>query len=66
MKAALVKTITEFNITLDLIQSKKPGAAEYIREIPADHYAYCAAPLKEFPQFFHTTSNITELLNFIF
>ncbi len=39
MKAALVKTITEFNITLDLIQLKKPGAAEYIREIPADRYA---------------------------
>lgn len=66
MKAALVKTIMEFNTTLDLIQSKKPGAAEYIREIPAAHYAYCAAPLKEFPRFFHTTSNIAESSNFIF
>ncbi len=66
MKAALVKMIIEFNTTLDLIQSKKPGAAEYIHEIPADRYAYCAVPLKEFPQFFHMTLNIAESLNFIF
>jgi hypothetical protein len=66
MQAALVKTITEFNTTLDLIQSKNPGAADYIRKIPADRYAYCAAPLEQFPRFFHTTSNIAESSNFIF
>jgi len=66
MNAALIKTVTEFNTILNLIQSKKPGAADYIREIPANQYAYCTAPLKQFPRFFHTTSNITESSNFIF
>ncbi len=66
MKVALVKIVAEFNMILDLIQSKKPGAVDYIREIPADQYAYCAAPLKQFPRFFHITSNIIESSNFIF
>src|SRR6266480_6743685 len=66
MNAALIKTVTEFNTILNLIQSKKPGAADYIREIPANQYAYCTAPLKQFPRFFHTTSNIAESSNFIF
>ena len=63
MKACLVKTISKFNTTLDTIQAKKPGAAEYIRNIPADHYAYAHSPLITFPRFFHTTSNITESSN---
>ena len=63
MKACLVKTISEFDTTLDTIQAKEPGAAEYIRNIPADHYAYAHSPLTDFPRFFHTTSNIAESSN---
>jgi len=63
MKACLIKTISEFNTTLDTIQAKKPGAAEYIQNIPADHYAYAHSPLATFPRFFHTTSNIVESSN---
>ena len=46
-----------------MIEAKKPGAAEYIRNIPADHYIYAFSPLVDFPRFFHTTSNIAELSN---
>lgn len=63
MKACCVKTTSEFDNILNTIEVKEPGAAEYIRNIPADHYAYAYSPLIDFPRFFHTTPNIAESSN---
>ena len=47
-------------------EAKNPACVEYIRRIPRDQYAYCAAPLTEYPRFFHTTSNVSESGNSTF
>jgi len=60
------KTTAGFDDVLNKIEAKNPACAEYIRRIPRDQYAYCAAPLKEYPRFFHTTSNISESSNSTF
>jgi hypothetical protein len=60
MKAYLIKIVREFDTTLDAIKVKESSATQYIRNIPADHYAYAHSPLADFPRFFYTTSNIAE------
>jgi len=45
---------------LDEIEEISEPAAQYIRGIEPERYAYYAAPLEEYPRYFHTCSNLAE------
>jgi hypothetical protein len=64
--ACQVPTTHQFQDYLHQIEAINPSAREYIDAIPPEKYAYSAAPLQDFPRFFHTCSNIAEsTMNFI-
>jgi hypothetical protein len=64
--ACQVPTTPQFQDYLQQIEGIKPSARQYIDAIPPEQYAYSAAPLADFPRFFHTCSNIAEsTMNFI-
>jgi hypothetical protein len=64
--ACQVPTTRQFQDYLHQIEAINADARQYIDGIPPEKYAYSAAPLTEFPRFFHTCSNIAEsTMNFI-
>lgn len=58
--ACQVPTTRQFQDYLHQIEAIKPSARQYIDAIPPEQYAYSAAPLADYPRFFHTCSNIAE------
>lgn len=64
--ACQVPTTRQFQDYLHQIEAINTDARRYIDGIPPEKYAYSAAPLTDFPRFFHTCSNIAEsTMNFI-